>query len=178
MNFLRATPVVLDGSHLSIADVFRVARHGHPVELAPEAEAQIARCRAFVEREIADGRVMYGINTGIGELSEVVLSPEQIRSFQRYIIYSHSAGCGTPLAPEVVRAAICSRINVLARGHSGPRLVIVRTLLEMLNKGVTPVVYDKGSVGACGDLSPMSQMALVLIGEGEAYFQGQRMPGK
>lgn len=178
MNFIHATPVVLDGTHLSIADLVRVARHGHPVALAPEAEAQIERCRDFVEQQIADGRVMYGINTGIGELSEVVLSPEQIRSFQRYIIYSHSAGCGTPLAPEVVRAAICSRVNVLARGHSGPRLALVRTLVEMLNKGVTPVVYDKGSVGACGDLSPMSQMALVLIGEGEAYVEGRRMPGK
>jgi histidine ammonia-lyase len=121
---------------------------------------------------------MYGINTGIGELSEVVLPPEQMRQFQRYLVYSHAAGCGTPLAAEVVRAAMCSRINVLSHGHSGIRQLIVDTLVEMLNRGVTPVVFDKGSVGACGDLSPMSQMALVLLGEGEAYFRGERMAGK
>jgi len=177
MPALDTRPVVLDGEHLSIDDLVRVARGGAPVELAPVARERIERCRAFVEARTAAQAVMYGINTGIGELSEVVLPPEQIRAFQRYLVYSHAAGCGEPLPVEVVRAAMCSRINVLSKGHSGPRLLIVDTLVRMLNRGVTPVVFDKGSVGACGDLSPMSQMAIVLLGEGEAYHEGRRMPG-
>lgn len=169
--------VVLDGNSLTIESIVRVAR-GEAVELAPAAKERILKCRGFVEDKVKKQAVMYGITTGIGELSEVLLSPDQLKQFQRYIVYSHSAGCGKPLPVEVVRAAICSRCNVLSKGHSGIRLKVVETLVEMLNKGVTPVVFDKGSVGACGDLSPMSQMALVLLGEGEAYFDGRRMPGK
>ncbi len=169
--------VVLDGKGLKIEDLVRVARHREPVELSAGAKERINRCREFVEEKIKARAVMYGITTGIGELSEVILTPEQTRQFQRYLVYSHSAGCGEPLPEEVVRAAMCSRINVLANGHSGIRLKVVETLVEMLNKGVTPVVFDRGSVGACGDLSPMSQMALVLLGEGEAYYQGKRMSG-
>ena len=169
--------VVLDGKSLSIESLVKVARFEEKVVLAPSAEQRINDCRRFVEDRIAARAVMYGITTGIGELSEVILTPEQTRAFQRYLVYSHSAGCGVPLPIEVVRAAMCSRINVLAQGHSGIRLAVVQTLVEMLNRGVTPVVFDKGSVGACGDLSPMSQMALVLLGEGEAFYQGRRLPG-
>ena len=169
--------VVLDGKNLKIQDIVRVARLGEKVTLAPEAKERILKCRSFVEGKIAERAVMYGITTGIGELSEVILTPEQTREFQRYIVYSHSAGCGNPLPIEVVRAGICSRINVLSKGYSGLRLQVVEMLMELLNRGVTPVVFEKGSVGACGDLSPMSQMALVLLGEGEAYYQGKRMSG-
>jgi histidine ammonia-lyase len=169
--------VVLDGKSLKIEDMVRVARLREKVELAPAAKERINHCRGFIEEKVKARAVMYGITTGIGELSETILSPEQTEQFQRYIVYSHSAGCGVPLPEEVVRAAMCSRINVLSIGHSGIRLKVVETLVEMLNRGVTPVVYDKGSVGACGDLSPMSQMALVLLGEGEAYYGGKRMSG-
>ncbi len=169
--------VIIDGKNLKIEDLVRVARESEKVELSPSAQERIKKCRDFVERRIAERAVMYGITTGIGELSEVILTPEQTRQFQRYLVYSHSAGCGEPLAEEVVRAGICSRINVLANGNSGIRLKVVETLLELLNRGVTPVVFDRGSVGACGDLSPMSQMALVLLGEGEAFYQGKRMSG-
>ncbi|MEO0079809.1 MAG: histidine ammonia-lyase [candidate division WOR-3 bacterium] len=169
--------VVLDGKGLTIEKLVNVARFNDQVELAPSARERINNCRRFVEEKIAARAVMYGITTGIGELSETILSPEQTRAFQRFLVYSHSAGCGTPLPIEVVRAAICSRINVLAQGYSGIRLKVVETLVAMLNKGVTPVVFDRGSVGACGDLSPMSQMALVLLGEGEAFYQGERLPG-
>ncbi|MEO0021651.1 MAG: histidine ammonia-lyase [candidate division WOR-3 bacterium] len=169
--------VMLDGKTLKIEDLVRVARNREPVELTPAARERITRCRQFVEDRIAARAVMYGITTGIGELSEVILTPEQTRQFQRYLVYSHSAGCGDLLPEEVVRAAICSRINVLANGNSGIRLRVVETLVAMLNKGVTPVVFDRGSVGACGDLSPMSQMALVLLGEGEAFYQGKRLSG-
>src|SRR5512142_2343873 len=170
-------PLLLDGTNLTIESLGRAARLNEPVDLAPEARERIRRCRGFVEDKIAERTVMYGINTGIGELSEVVLPPEQMRRFQRYLVYSHAAGCGNPLPIDVVRAAMCSRVNILSKGHSGIRPLIVDTLLAMLNKGVTPVVFDHGSVGACGDLSPMSQMAIVLLGEGEAYYRDDRMPG-
>ena len=169
--------VVLDGKNLKIEDMVRVARRREKVELAPAAKTRINNCRAFIEEKVKARAVMYGITTGIGELSETILTPEQTEQFQRYIVYSHSAGCGVPLPEETVRAAICSRINVLSNGNSGIRLKVVECMVDMLNKGVTPVVFDKGSVGACGDLSPMSQMALVLLGEGEAFYQGRRMSG-
>ncbi len=169
--------IVLDGKNLKIEDLVRVARNREPVLLSDAAKERINRCREFIEEKVKARAVMYGITTGIGELSETILTPEQTEQFQRYIVYSHSAGCGTPLPEEVVRAALCSRVNVLSIGHSGIRLAVVECMVDLLNKGVTPVVYDKGSVGACGDLSPMSQMALVLLGEGEAFYQGRRMSG-
>ena len=169
--------VVLDGKNLKIEDIVRVARHREPVQLADGAKTRINHCRGFIEEKVKARAVMYGITTGIGELSETILTPEQTEQFQRYIVYSHSAGCGIPLPEETVRAAMLSRCNVLSIGNSGIRLKVVETMVEMLNKGVTPVVYDKGSVGACGDLSPMSQMALVLLGEGEAFYKGKRMSG-
>ncbi|MEN8242326.1 MAG: aromatic amino acid ammonia-lyase, partial [Chloroflexota bacterium] len=122
--------------------------------------------------------IMYGVNTGIGEFSEVVLNDEQVMQFQRYLIYNHAAGIGDPVPEEYVRGAIAGRINVHAHGNSGCRPVITHTLIAMLNKGVTPVVCQKGSVGASGDLAPMSQIALLLMGEGEAFYQGERLPGK
>lgn len=121
---------------------------------------------------------MYGVNTGIGEFSEVLLDDEQVKQFQRYLIYNHAAGIGDPAPIEYVRGAIAGRINVHAHGQSGCRPEITQTLLAMLNQGVTPVVCQKGSVGACGDLAPMSQIALLMMGEGEAYYQGERLSGK
>jgi len=169
--------LVLDGSGLDIESLERVARHGERVELHPEALERIKACRAMLERKIDAHEIMYGVNTGIGEFSEVVLTDEQVQQFQRFLIYNHAAGIGEPAPVEHVRGAIASRINVHARGHSGCRPEITLTLVEMLNKGVTPVVCQKGSVGACGDLAPMSQIALLLMGEGEAWYRGERLPG-
>ena len=107
---------------------------------------------------------MYGVNTGIGEFSEIVLDKNQLKDFQRYLIYNHAAGIGDPAPIEYVRGAMASRINVHAKGHSGCREEITMTLIEMLNKGVTPFVCQKGSVGASGDLAPMSQIALLMLG--------------
>ncbi len=170
--------IVLDGSSLTIEKLVRIARGGEKVELHPEALERIKACRAMLEEKIEAHEIMYGVNTGIGEFSEVVLTDEQVKQFQRYLIYNHAAGIGDPAPIEHVRGAMASRINVHARGYSGCRPEITLTLVEMLNKGVTPVVCQKGSVGACGDLAPMSQMALLLMGEGEAFYQGQRLPGK
>ncbi len=169
--------VVVDG-HLTIEQVVRVARHNEPVEIHPEAKARIKKCRELLEEKIRQNEIMYGVNTGIGELANVVLTQDQIEKFQRYIIYSHAAGYGKPLPVEAVRAAMLSRISCHCHGYSGLRLEVVELLAEMLNRGVTPVVCEKGSVGACGDLSPMSQIALAMMGEGEAFYKGERLPAR
>lgn len=170
--------ITLDGSNLSIEKVVKVAREGENIVLHPEAMKRIQKCRDLLEDKIKKKEIMYGVNTGIGELSEVVLTQDQVEKYQKYLIYSHAAGYGKPFPAEIVRAAMLSRINCHCHGHSGLRLAVVETLKDMLNKGVTPVVCEKGSVGACGDLSPMAQMALVPMGEGEAFYKGERMPGK
>ncbi|MFI5143396.1 MAG: histidine ammonia-lyase, partial [Thermoanaerobaculales bacterium] len=168
--------VTLGGNRLSIEDVVKVARHGEKVALDPAARERIVTCRGMLKTKIAAHEIMYGVNTGIGEFSEVVLSDEQVKQFQRYLIYNHAAGIGAPAPIEHVRAAMTSRISVHSRGFSGCRPEITETYIEMLNRGVTPVVCEKGSVGACGDLAPMSQLALSLMGEGESFYQGGRMP--
>lgn len=170
--------IVLNGSGLTVENLVRIARHNEKVELAPEALERIKKCRAMLEKKIEAGEIMYGVNTGIGEFSEVVLSDEQVKDFQKYLIYNHAAGIGDPAPVEYVRGAMAGRINVHAHGNSGIRPEITLTLVEMLNKGVTPYVCQKGSVGACGDLAPMSQIALLLLGEGQAYYQGQLLPGR
>ena len=169
--------IILDGTHLTIEQLTAVARHGEKVELHPAALERIKICRAMLEEKVKAHEIMYGVNTGIGEFSEVVLNDEQVKDFQKYLIYNHAAGIGDPAPVEHVRAAMASRINVHAKGRSGCRPEITLTLMAMLNTGVTPVVCQKGSVGACGDLAPMSQIALLLMGEGEAFYQGERMPG-
>ena len=169
--------IILDGSGLSIEKLVRAARHGEKVELAPDALERIRNCRGLLERKITAGEIMYGVNTGIGEFSEIVLNDEQIKEFQKYLIYNHAAGIGDPAPIEYVRGAMTGRINVHAHGHSGCRPEITLTLVEMLNKGLTPYVCQKGSVGASGDLAPMSQVALLLLGEGQAYYQGELLPG-
>lgn len=170
--------VIVDGKNLTIEDVIKVARHNEKVVLDDDALERIKASRAFIEKRIQAREIMYGVNTGIGELVNVILSDEQIEDFQRYLIYNHSAGIGEPCSIEEVRAAMLSRVNVHAKGYSGCRPEITLTYIEMLNKGVTPVVCQKGSVGACGDLSPMSQCALSLLGEGECFYEGKRMPTK
>ena len=171
-------PIKLDGSSLTIEELERIARHGEKVELDKDALARIKVCRAMLEEKIRAREIMYGVNTGIGELSEVVLSDEQVKEFQKYLIYNHAAGIGEPAPVEHVRGAMTGRINVHAHGNSGCRPEITLTMIEMLNRGVTPVVCRKGSVGACGDLAPMSQIALLMMGEGEAFYRGERLPGK
>ncbi len=170
--------LIIKGAGLTIEDVVRVARQNEKVELDPAAIERIHKCRAMLERKILAHEIMYGVNTGIGEFSEMVLNDEQVKDFQKYLIYNHAAGIGDPMPIDWVRGAMLGRINVHAHGNSGSRLEITQTLVDMLNKGVTPMVCQKGSVGACGDLAPMSQIALLMMGEGEAYYQGKLMPGK
>ncbi|MBU0741183.1 aromatic amino acid ammonia-lyase [bacterium] len=170
--------VVLNGTGLTIDKLERIARHGERVELHPDALARIKVCRAMLEEKIEARETMYGVNTGIGELCEVILDDDQVEEFQKYLIYNHAAGIGDPAPLEYVRAAMAGRTNVHAHGNSGCRPEITLTLIEMLNKGVTPYVCQKGSVGACGDLAPMSQVALLMMGEGKAYHRGELLPGQ
>ncbi len=170
--------IILTGKDLTIEDLIKVARHAEMVELHPDAIDRIKECREMLERKIDEKEIIYGVNTGIGEFSEVILDEEQTRLFQKYLIYNHAAGIGDPAPLEYVRGAMVSRVNVLANGKSGCRIEIVETLVEMLNKGVTPYVCQKGSVGASGDLAPMSQIALLMMGEGRAYYKGELLEGK
>lgn len=170
--------IKIDGSNLTIEKLVDVARNNEKVKLHPEALERIKKCRAMLEKKLKAREIMYGVNTGIGEFSEVVLTDDQVKQFQKYLIYNHSAGIGEPAPIEYVRGAMVSRINVHAHGQSGCRPEITLTLIDMLNKGVTPYVCQKGSVGACGDLAPMAQIALVLLGEGKAYYKGELLDGK
>jgi len=170
--------LVIKGAGLTIEDVVNVARNRQKVELHPDALVRIKKCRAMLEKKITAGEIMYGVNTGIGEFSEVVLSDDQVKDFQKYLVYNHAAGIGDPMPEEYVRGAMLGRINVHAHGNSGIRPIITLTLVEMLNKGVTPWVCQKGSVGASGDLAPMSQIALLMMGEGSAYYKGELYTGK
>ncbi len=168
--------ITLTGKNLTIEDLVLVARHGAQIQLDPGALERIDRCRALLDRKIEAGETMYGINTGIGELVGVRLTAEQTAEFQKYLIYNHSAGIGEPMPIEHVRGAMLSRVNMHCLGHSACRRQITETYVAMLNAGVTPVVCQKGSVGACGDLAPMSQIALSLLGEGESFYEGERLP--
>jgi len=169
--------LTITGKNLKIKDIVDVARNNKKIELSSESIKKINNCRDLVESKIKSGEIMYGINTGIGEFSETILNNNQIKDFQKYLIYNHSAGIGDPSPIDHVRGAMLGRINVHAKGMSGCRLIITQTLVDMLNKGVTPYVCSKGSVGASGDLAPMAQIALVLLGEGKAYFNNKLYSG-
>ena len=170
--------IIINGGGLTIEDVVNVARNNEKVELHPDAKDRIRTCRKMLNRKMKTGEIMYGVNTGIGEFSEVVLNDEQVNDFQKYLIYNHAAGIGEPAPQEYIRGAMLGRINVHSHGNSGCRHEITQTLVDMLNKGVTPYVCQKGSVGASGDLAPMSQIALLLLGEGKAYYRGDLIDGK
>ena len=170
--------IVINGSGLTIEKLVKVARYKEKIKLHPDALKRIKKCRSMLEKKIKAREIMYGVNTGIGEFSEIVLSDKQVKQFQKYLVYNHAAGIGDPAPIEYVRGAMLGRVNVHAHGQSGCRLEITQTLVEMLNKEVTPFVCQKGSVGACGDLAPMSQIALLLLGEGKAYYKGKLLKGK
>ena len=170
--------VEITGSGLTLENVAKVARENEEVKLHPDALQRIKTCRKMLEEKITAGEIIYGVNTGIGEFSEVVLSDDQIQDFQKYLVYNHAAGIGEPAPQEFVRGAMLGRANVHAHGNSAGRPEITLTLIEMLNKGVTPYVCQKGSVCASGDLAPMAQIALLLLGEGQAFYRGQLMDGR
>ncbi|HSP20379.1 MAG TPA: histidine ammonia-lyase, partial [Myxococcaceae bacterium] len=170
--------LLLDGETLSLEEIREVSRGGCQVELAPAALARVERARALVDRIAAGEAAAYGINTGFGTLAEVRIDRKDLRTLQRNLLLSHAAGVGTPLPVPEARALLLLRCNVLARGHSGIRPRTLQLALDMLNRGVIPVVPERGSVGASGDLAPLAHLALVLIGEGEAFVGTERLPGR
>src|SRR5215510_6796320 len=165
----------LDGQRLSLAQVVAVARGQEEVTLARSANNRVAESRKIVVAIISEGRTVYGINTGFGKLSDVRIEPSQLRELQLNLVRSHSCGLGTPLSLEEARAMLLLRANVLALGFSGCRVNVIETLIAMLNSGVTPVIPEKGSVGASGDLAPLAHLALTAIGEGEAFYHDERI---
>lgn len=169
--------ITIDGNTLTLADVEEIAVRGARVCLSDEARERVTASRRLVEEILQSGRVSYGINTGFGKLSDVTIPPDRLMELQLNLVRSHAVGLGRPLSLAEARAMLLLRANVLAKGHSGVRLVVLETLVEMLNRGVTPVIPEKGSVGASGDLAPLAHLALVLIGEGEAFYAGERLAG-
>jgi histidine ammonia-lyase len=169
---------MIDGKRLTVAEVCAVARaRTAEVELAPEARAAMEQSRELIERLAAGDAPIYAVNTGVGLLADVRIPREDLDQLQRNVIRSHCVGVGEPLSRAAVRAMMLIRANVLARGLSGIRPLVAERLLDLVNRGVTPVVPSQGSVGASGDLAPLAHMALVLIGEGEAEFEGAVVEG-
>jgi len=168
----------VNGYNLTVENIHRVAREREQISLSDDALEKIKKCRAFLNGKVASGVMMYGVNTGIGEFSETRLSEDKLKEFQKYLVYNHSAGIGEPMPEEYSRGAMLGRINVHAKGYSAVRPEITLTMIAMLNKGLTPVMAQRGSVGACGDLSPMAQAAQNMMGEGEVFYNGERRPAR
>ncbi len=166
----------LDGQRLTLEQVAAVASGDEHVTLSPAARGRVEQSRRVVEKIITEGRVVYGVNTGFGKLSDVHIEPAQLRELQLNLVRSHSCGLGAPLSEAEARSMLLLRANVLARGYSGCRSILIDALIGMLECGVTPVIPEKGSVGASGDLAPLAHLALALIGEGEAFYRGERLP--
>jgi histidine ammonia-lyase len=169
--------ILIDFDGMTLDDLAAIARGGAGVRLTAESKARISDSRALVEKWLQEGRIIYGVTTGFGALSDVIIPLEETRLLQKNILMSHAAGVGNVLDDEAVRAVMALRIKDLARGHSAVRLETVQRLADLLNEGVLPVIPEKGSVGASGDLAPLAHLALVLIGLGEAFYEGQRIPG-
>ncbi|MEX0692010.1 MAG: histidine ammonia-lyase [Gemmatimonadales bacterium] len=170
--------ISIDGHSLTLDHVTAVARRGAMVAVAPEAIARAKASRATIERLLASGRSIYGVNTGFGKLASVRIPDDRLRDLQRNLIVSHAAGVGDPLPPDIVRAMMLLRANVLLRATSGVRPVVAERLIALLNAGILPVVPEQGSVGASGDLAPLAHLALALLGEGEVDVQRSRLPAK
>jgi histidine ammonia-lyase len=165
----------LDGQRLSLAQIAAVASGQETVSLSGFARQRVEKARAVVERIVAEGRTVYGVNTGFGRLSDVRIERNDLRELQLNLVRSHACGLGDPLSIAEARAMLLLRANVLALGYSGCRAIVIEKLLAMLERGVTPVIPEKGSVGASGDLAPLAHLAQTAIGEGEVFFDQQRM---
>ncbi|MEO8436148.1 MAG: histidine ammonia-lyase [Pyrinomonadaceae bacterium] len=167
----------LDGQKLPLELIARVAYGEGQVSLSSRARERATQSRRVVEKILAEGRIVYGVNTGFGRLSDVHVPPSDLRQLQLNLVRSTACGVGPPLSEAESRAMLLLRANVLALGYSGARPIVIDTLIAMLERGVSPFIPEKGSVGASGDLAPLAHLALTVIGEGEAFYEGARMPG-
>ena len=165
----------LQGQQLSLQQIVDVALGREHVSLGAEARARVEQARQVVQNIVTEGRTVYGVNTGFGKLSDVSIAQSDLLQLQLNLVRSHSCGLGDPLPEAEARAMMLLRANVLACGFSGARPLVIETLVAMLEKGVTPVIPEKGSVGASGDLAPLSHLALAAIGEGEVFYKGERL---
>jgi histidine ammonia-lyase len=170
--------VFIDGNSLTLEEFIKVARSGEKVELTEDAIINVEKSRSLVDKFVDEEKVVYGITTGFGSFSDVRITKEETKTLQKNLIISHACGVGNSLDEEIVRGVMLLRANALSKGFSGIRLSTLNTLIEMLNKRVHPIIPEKGSLGASGDLAPLSHMVLVMIGEGEAIYEGIRMSGK
>lgn len=169
--------VFIDGNSLSMMEFINVVKHGYQVELSKEAIEKVKNSRSVVDEFVDNDKVVYGITTGFGKFSDVAISKEETKLLQKNLIISHACGVGNPLDEEIVRGIMLLRANALAKGYSGVRLSTLNTLIDMLNKRVHPIIPEKGSLGSSGDLAPLSHMVLVMLGEGEAIYNGERLSG-
>jgi len=167
----------LDKEHVTIDEIVDIARENVPVHVSAQGKARVDRARSLISRWVGEKRVIYGITTGFGALSDVTIPTDDISQLQENILMSHAAGVGEPLPIEVVRAIMALRVRDLSLGSAGCRMDILHHLVALLNNGVSPTIPEKGSVGASGDLAPAAHMGLVLIGRGEAHYKGKRIPG-
>lgn len=170
--------IQLDGEHLTLEDVIAVARKGATCQIVDAAKEAVKASRKIVDDIVREKRVVYGVTTGFGSLCNVSISPEDTQQLQENLIRTHSSGFGDPLPEDSVRAIMLIRINSLVKGYSGIRLSTIEKLLELLNKGVTPYIPEKGSLGASGDLAPLAHMVLPMLGLGRAYYQGELLSGQ
>ncbi len=171
-------PIFLDKAPITIDDLVCISRHGAPVDFSSQGETRVTKTSQLIDRWVREKKIIYGITTGFGALCNVTISAENTRQLQENILMSHAAGIGNPLPEEVVRAIMAIRIHDLSLGYSGCRMETLKYLIAFLNEGVSPLIPEKGSVGASGDLAPTAHLGLVLIGRGEAFYQGRRLPGK
>ncbi len=170
--------VVLDGQSLTTADLFSIAYYGVGVDISPLAMDAMAASRACIEEVIQQKRTVYGVNTGFGKLANIHIPDDELEALQRNLVLSHACGVGNAIPPTIVRAILALKINTLCKGFSGTRPEIAIFLQNMLNNDLLPIIPEKGSVGASGDLAPLAHMTLVMMGLGEAWYQGRRMHGK
>jgi histidine ammonia-lyase len=170
--------IQINGNELTLDEIVKVARQGYKVELTLEAENRVVKSRSIVDEIVDNNRVIYGITTGFGKFSDVTISGEDCKQLQTNLIISHACGAGNPFSNEIVKTIMLLRANALAKGYSGIRLSTLKTLIQMINSGVNPIIPEKGSLGASGDLAPLAHMVLPMLGLGEAEFNGKILPGK
>ena len=171
-------PLIINENDLSLSDIAYFLEHNPPVEISGSVIQKIERSRAIISEIVTSGRTVYGVNTGFGKFSDVKINRDQTEELQRRLVLSHAAGVGEPMPVPLVRLMILLKLKNLSQGYSGVRFKTVDLLKDLINNNITPVVPEKGSVGASGDLAPLAHMTLVLIGEGEAIVDGKHIPSK
>ncbi|UPO98125.1 histidine ammonia-lyase (plasmid) [Cetobacterium somerae] len=170
--------LLIGNKKLTLEDLINVTRNGYEVKISDEAKERVSIARKLVDDYVEEGKISYGITTGFGKFSDSIISKEETATLQRNLIISHACGVGNPLSIDQVRGIMLLRVNNLIQGHSGIRQKVLDLLVEMLNKGITPYIPEKGSLGASGDLAPLSHMVLVMLGLGKAYYKSELYTGE